>query len=71
MSCATEGRPEHGTKRSHPGCSPLTVAIGWEYYKNINEQDMRINFDFDELFSSYEFSVNKTSCDLYFWGIKK
>ena len=29
MTCATIGRPEHGTARSEPESSPLTVGLGW------------------------------------------
>lgn len=42
-----------------------------EYYKNITEQDIRECIQVDEIFSSYEFEVEKDHCDLYFWGIKK
>src|SRR5688500_7243202 len=31
MTCASEGRPEHGTSRSDIGSSPLTVSNGQEY----------------------------------------
>jgi SAM-dependent methyltransferase len=57
FTCATTGRKEHGTTRTDSGSSPLTVGIGWEYYKNLDEQDFRRSFEesFDELFSEYEF----------------
>ncbi len=57
FTCATTGRPEHGTTRSDKESSPLTVNIGWEYYKNLDEQDFRESFEesFDEIFSEYEF----------------
>lgn len=71
MSCATTGRQEHGTKRSEPNSSPLTVSKGWDYYKNLTEDDFRESFDLDSLFSSYEFSTNDESHDLYFHGIKQ
>jgi SAM-dependent methyltransferase len=71
MTCATDGRKEHGTTASHPNDSPLTIANGWNYYKNLNEADFREAFQLDEMFSEYEFSVNTKSHDLYFWGIKK
>lgn len=67
FSCATDGRPEHGTPRTDSGSSPFTP----DYYRNLNEQDFREQFNFDELFSEYEFSVEPKHCDLYFWGIVK
>ena len=70
MTCATTGRPEHGTVRTTPKDSPLTVAKGWTYYQNLTESDMRAHFDFDRLFSSYGFETNPRVSDLYFYGIK-
>lgn len=71
MTCATTGRKEHGTTRSHPNDSPLTIQNGWDYYMNLTQDDFLSNFDMNSLFSTYEFSVNEKSHDLYFWGIKK
>lgn len=71
MTCATEGRGEHGTTRSNPKDSPLTIANGWDYYKNLTETDFRNNFAIESMFSDFSFSVNKNTCDLYFYGIKK
>jgi len=71
MTCATTGRPEHGTTRTTPHDSPLTIGIGWDYYKNLTEQDFREHFDFDKIFSTYKFEVCATHPDLYFFGIKR
>ena len=71
MSCATTGRAEHGTTRTSPQDSPLTVTNGWEYYKNLTEQDFRKNFDMYSMFSEYEFLVGSPHQDLYFYGIKR
>lgn len=71
FTCATIGRPEHGTSRSAPDDSPLTVGLGWDYYKNLDENDFRNVFNFDALFTSYEFKTNACPADIYFWGIKK
>jgi tetratricopeptide (TPR) repeat protein len=70
FTCATTGRPEHGTTRTDPSQSPGTSAIGWDYYKNLTESD------FDETvittkLSDYYFFTNPSSQDLYFVGIKK
>jgi SAM-dependent methyltransferase len=71
MTCATTGRPEHGTTKSSPDDSPLTVGRGWDYYRNLAESDFAQNFKLDDIFSVYRFSAQYTTCDLYFWGIKK
>lgn len=71
MTCATTGRPEHGTTRTSPSDSPLTIGKGWDYYKNLTEQDFRDNMNIDSMFSQYKFSVGFSHRDLYFYGIKK
>jgi len=71
VTCATTGRKEHGTARTDPGSSPLTVNLGWNYYKNLTEEDFQTNFDIANQFSQFEFSTNNTSHDLYFWGVKR
>jgi len=67
FSCATTGRPEHGTTRTNPWDSPFTAH---DYYKNLTEQDFRDNFDFS-IFEDYGFSTDDNAKDLYFWGIKR
>lgn len=69
FTCATEGRPEHGTTRTNPADSPFT--INWDYYKNLTAKDFKNAFSLDEMFSEYEFSTNNITHDLYFWGIIK
>lgn len=73
FTCATTGRPEHGTLASKPQDSPFTVQKGtWAtYYKNLEERDIREAIDVDDIFRAYSFSTNKEPADLYFWGIKK
>ena len=72
MTCATTGRREHGTARSAPDSSPLTVAKGWgDYYKNLTQEDFEKHFDLSEHFSEYHFSTNAKPADLYFYGIKR
>jgi len=72
FTCATEGRPEHGTRRTSPSDAPLLCKYGdWQdYYQNLKEGDIREVFDPEKQFSSFEFSVNDSTHDLYFWGIK-
>jgi SAM-dependent methyltransferase len=73
FSCATSGRAEHGTRRTTPQDAPLTQGFGeWsDYYKNLEEGDIRQVLDIEFLFESHAFLVNAESCDLYFWGIKR
>lgn len=66
FSCATTGRPEHGTPRTTPQDAPFCG----DYYQNLRASDFleRCNMD---AFISYRFLVNKAAQDLYFIGIKK
>jgi SAM-dependent methyltransferase len=71
FTCATEGRPEHGTARTSSIDSPFTVNLGWDYYRNLTEQDFKEKFIFEDHFEYYYFSTNEESHDLYFYGILK
>jgi SAM-dependent methyltransferase len=73
FTCATTGRPEHGTWQTTPEDAPFTQQFGeWaSYYRNIEESDIRSALDVDAIFGQYEFSANVESHDLYFWGVKK
>ena len=71
MSCATTGRAEHGTERTTPNCSPLTVGLGWDYYRNLTAQDFTTELDLGSMFSEWDFSTNDSSHDLYFFGSVK
>jgi hypothetical protein len=72
FSCATTGRPEHGTRRTSPQDSPFTSQIENDYYMNLTEADVRTAIDVDKYFSEYEFFARDVHPnDLYFWGIKK
>lgn len=69
FTCATTGRPEHGTKRTTPRDAPL---VPWDYYQNLTEEDFRAKFSFDDHFLEYKFQTILYPCfDLYFYGIKK
>jgi SAM-dependent methyltransferase len=68
FTCASEGRPEHGTHDNHPDSSPLTLE--WDYYRNLTATDFEQTFDIPTMFSEHAFEYNPESCDLYFWGIK-
>ena len=70
LTCATTGRPEHGTTRSNPNDSPLTVGIGWDYYLNLTDSDFASVLDLGTSFVRHKFWVNWSSFDLFFLGIK-
>lgn len=69
MTCGTLGRPEHGTTRTNPEASPLTVSKGWEYYRNLTEADFTSNGLTGSL-GTAAFMTNWLAYDLYFAGSK-
>lgn len=72
FTCASKGRPEHGTTRSLSGwASPFSHVQFNEYYKNLEESDIREAINVEEIFKEFYFEYNPQSYDLYFWGIKK
>jgi hypothetical protein len=71
FTCATTGRPEHGTRTHDRGSAPLLKDDWADYYKNLTEKDIREAINIDDVFSECEFKVNNISKDLYFYGIKK
>ena len=71
FTCASEGRPEHGTARTDPNSSPLTVGLGWDYYKNLTEEDFRLDPLLLAEVGEHEFRYNPHTKDLYFFGFKK
>lgn len=70
MTCATVGRPEHGTARSDPKASPFTIANGWNYYANISEKQWNAAFPLGKWFLRSATWTNWESSDLYFVGLK-
>jgi SAM-dependent methyltransferase len=77
FTCASTGRPEHGTLRTTPSDAPFLGIVDekWaNYYKNLTEDDIRMSIDIDNIFEKYEFTeefCGHIGNDLYFWGIKK
>lgn len=69
ITCATLGRPEHGTTRTDLHSSPGSMNK-WNYYKNLSAKDFKKN-NLNKYFSSYCIWENKISRDLYFAGKKK
>lgn len=72
FTCASTGRPEHGTSRTNTGWgSPYTDEQWPDYYKNLTEEDILAIPGFDQAFSEYRFEYNPVSSDLYFYGFRK
>jgi SAM-dependent methyltransferase len=70
MTCATFGRPQHGTSMNEPVSSPLTIQLGQDYYKNLIRSDFEI-VNLSSFFSNYLFETDYSSQDLYFAGLGK
>jgi ubiquinone/menaquinone biosynthesis C-methylase UbiE len=74
FTCASTGRPEHGTRRTTPHDSYGTIGglvDMSDYYKNLTENDLNEVLVLDNMFSSWNTYYNAISKDLYFVGIKK
>lgn len=74
FTCASIGRPEHGTKRSTPEDSYGTIENlkdMSDYYKNLTEKELHAVLNLNELFSVWDTYYCNSSKDLYFLGIKK
>jgi hypothetical protein len=74
FTCASTGRPEHGTRRTSPTDSYGTIGNLQDmsdYYKNLTEIDLNEVLQLNTLFSVWDTYYNYESKDLYFVGIKK
>ena len=71
VSCATTGRAEHGTTKTSNSDSPLSISIGWEYYRNVSISAFKRAFNLDYWCDDYLLLPNWHNCDLYFVGVKK
>lgn len=70
FTCASPGRPEHGTFKTGTDAAPFVCEIN-EYYKNLSAEDIKKIIRVDNLFSEYNFFQRDDIHDLYFYGIKK
>ena len=74
FTCASTGRPEHGTRRTTPKDSLATMAdlSEWsDYYKNLNSSDVnKVWSDSRATFAGHSYYYNSKAHDLYFWGVK-
>ena len=74
FTCASTGRPEHGTRRTSPNDSYGTIGNledMQDYYKNLTVNDLNEVLDLNSSFSVWDSYYNSQSNDLYFVGIKK
>jgi SAM-dependent methyltransferase len=69
FTCASHGRPEHGTRRSDVTDSPGTQAEGMDYYRNLVASDFD-GLSLDTLFGEWRFWYLKSTFDLYFAGVR-
>jgi SAM-dependent methyltransferase len=68
LTCATTGRLEHGTTRTTPADSPLTIAKGWDYYRNLAPGDLKGALDG---LSAYRMWQAWNSFDLLMIGVRQ
>lgn len=68
MTCATLGRQQHGTRKSDPKSSPLTVQMGQDHYRNLVPEDFSF-IQLDHFFSRHAFFIDHSHADLLFMGI--
>ena len=74
FTCASTGRPEHGTARTTPHDSYGTLGNLNDmsnYYKNLTELDLNEVLPLNVSFSVWDTYFNNETKDLYFVGIKK
>ena len=74
FTCASTGRPEHGTLRTSPQDSFGTwgnIEGMVDYYKNLTESDINEVLNLNECFSIWDTYYNEESFDLYFVGLKR
>ena len=73
FTCASTGRPEHGTRQCKPHQSFGTICDITDmrdYYKNLSECDIDDVLSLKDSFSVFKTYYNTFSKDLYFVGIK-
>ena len=74
FTCASIGRPEHGTRRTSPADSYGTLGMivdMQDYYKNLTVQDVNEVIPLHSSFQCWRSYYNASTKDLYFYGIKK
>jgi SAM-dependent methyltransferase len=71
MTCASTGRKEHGTTATSPADSPLTIGLGWDYYRNLTARDFKHALPLNENLELCSFFGNWASRDLYMIGFRR
>jgi len=74
FTCASIGRPEHGTRRTTPADSYGTMGMltdMQDYYKNLTIQDVNEVLSLNDSFIYWDSYYNAKTKDLYFYAIKK
>jgi len=74
FSCASTGRPEHGTRKTTPIHSLGTrggLSKWKDYYKNLTLDDIKAVLPLDDIFVVYRAYYDSNHKDLMFWGITK
>lgn len=74
FTCASTGRPEHGTRRTQPADSfgsRESVDGFTDHYKNITVDDLNAVQPLGEVFSTWNSFYDESHCDLFFWGVKR
>jgi len=74
FTCASTGRPEHGTRRTSGSESYGTIGgldDMVDYYKNLTIDDIAEAIPLNDIFASWDAYYRADSRDLYFVGIKK
>ena len=69
MTCATAGRKQHGTAECNPLESPLTLARGENYYRNLVADDFRGIVRHEGWFAQHAFFTDPENHDLCFFGV--
>jgi len=67
ITCASEKRHEHGTKKHSSHTSPFTL----DWYQNRTNADFEKTLDPKRAFTEYELKNNADGTDVQFWGIKR
>ncbi len=70
LTCAAPGRPEHGTRRTTPADSPLTVEAGSDYYRNLGARDLRSVRALRRHLPAAQYWMNWSVRDTYVAGVK-
>lgn len=71
MTCANTGRKEHGTTRTTASNSPLSVSLGWEYYRNLTASDFLSAIPLSQKLTAFKFFTNWATSDIYLIGFKR